>query len=132
MKVAKPTDDDKAYFAELFGEHPALELKPMFGNLAAFVRENSQMCAGLFGASVGLRLPTEQRDELLAIDGAGPFGPEGRPMKEYVAIPTAWRDNVHAESAPVDTWIDRAIAHTEALPPKKKKASKKKTASNKA
>ena len=121
MKIDKPTEDDKAYFAELFGEHPALELKAMFGNLAAFARSNEQMCAGLFGASVGLRLNENDRAELFAIDGAAPFGPEGRPRKEYVAIPPAWRQS----GADVDGWIDRAIAHTQSLPPKKKKPKKK-------
>jgi TfoX/Sxy family transcriptional regulator of competence genes len=127
VKIAKPTEDDKAYFTELFGEHPALELKAMFGNLAAFVRSNEQMCAGLFGASVGLRLGENDRAELFAIDGAAPFGPEGRPMKEYVAIPPAWRES----GDDVDGWIDRAIDHTQSLPPKKKKTPREKTASKK-
>ncbi len=99
----------------------------MFGNLAVFVRSNGQMCAGLFGASVGLRLDENDRAELFAIDGAAPFGPEGRPMKEYVAIPPAWRQG----DDDVDGWIDRAIAHTQSLPPKKKTGKKKKAASKK-
>jgi hypothetical protein len=121
MKIDKPSDADKAYFTELFGQHPALEIKPMFGNLAAFVSENQQMCAGLFGSSVGVRLAEDDRDELLAVAGAGPFGPEGRPMKEYITIPYDWR-NDGADA--VDAWIDRAVAHTESLPAKKKKVRK--------
>lgn len=129
MKVDKPSDADKDYFTELFGQHPALQIKPMFGNLAAFVNENQQMCAGLFGSSVGLRLAEDERDALLAVPGAGPFGPEGRPMKEYVAIPHDWRTTeADGGGAAVDTWIDRAVAHTESLPPKKKKPAKKKPA----
>lgn len=126
MKIDKPSDADKVYFTELFGEHPALQVKPMFGNLAAFVSENQQMCAGLFGSSVGLRLNEEDRAELLALPGAGPFGPEGRPMKEYVTIPHAWRDA--DPDAALDSWIDRAVAHSSSLPPKKKKPAKKKPA----
>jgi hypothetical protein len=54
MKIDKPSDADKADFTELFGQHPPLEIKPMFGNLAAFVSENQQMCAGLFRTSCSL------------------------------------------------------------------------------
>ena len=133
MKVDKPSEADKDNFVALFGEHPALEIKPMFGNLAAFVKANQQMCAGLFGASVGLRLAESDRGELIAVEGAGPFGPEGRPMKEYIAIPPAWcRLGSAVDGSDVDDWIDRAVAHTESLPPKKKKATKKKATKKKA
>ena len=54
---------------------------------------------------------------LFEIEGAGPFGPEGRPMGEYVALPYIWRDD--AEST--DTWCERALDHVAVLPPKKKK-----------
>ena len=54
------------------------------------------------------------REELLGEDGAGPFGPEGRPMQEYVALPFAWRDD--AEST--ERWVSRALDHTAGLPPK--------------
>ena len=125
MKIAKPTEQDKAQFTALFGDHPALVLKPMFGNLAAFVNSNQQMCAGLFGPQVGLRLNADDRAELLAVAGTGPFGPEDRPMKEYVSIPSKWKRGGDR----VDDWIDRAIAHTEALPPKKKRAATKRNKS---
>jgi TfoX/Sxy family transcriptional regulator of competence genes len=54
MKMPKPTDDDRNYFRSLIPDDPEVEIKPMFGNLAAFA--NGQMFAGLLGASVGLRL----------------------------------------------------------------------------
>lgn len=115
MKIPKPTDEDKAYFESLVPDAPHVEVKPMFGNIAAFV--NGNMFMGLFGPAVGVRLGDDDRAELLIIDGAGPFGPEQRPMKEYVALPEAWRtDASHAED-----WIDKALAHTAAMPPKKKK-----------
>lgn len=118
MKIPKPSDDDKAYFRSVFDDRAELELKPMFGNLAAFTVNNQQMCAGLFGPLVGLRLNDEDRVEMSANEGAGPFGPVDRPMKEYVAMPPAWRSG-HDDD--VDRWVDRAIAHTVALPPKKKR-----------
>ena len=58
-------------------EDPEAEIKPMFGNLGAFV--HGKMFAGLFGAAVGVRLGEADARELAAIDGAGPFGPAERP-----------------------------------------------------
>jgi len=117
VKIPKPTDADKDYFRSLFEDRPEVAVKPMFGNLAAFSVSNAQMCAGLFGPLVGVRLDEDAREELLAEKGAGPFGPEDRPMKEYVAMPAAWRDGHDAE---VEAWVERAISHTRTLPPKKK------------
>ena len=63
-------------------------MKPTFGNLGAFV--NGNMFMGLFGSSIGVKLPEEDRARLLAEPGAGPFGPEERPMSGYVALPPTW------------------------------------------
>jgi hypothetical protein len=43
------------------------------------------------------------------------FGPEGRPMMEYVALPDLWR------KAPErgEPWIARALDYVGSLPPKK-------------
>ena len=87
----------------------------MFGNVAAFV--NGNMFMGLFGAAIGVRLDEAGRDELGAVAGSTPFGPEDRPMKEYVAMPLAWRNDADSTAA----WVDRALDHTAAMPPKKKK-----------
>ncbi len=70
-------------------DDPRVVVKPMFGNLGAFV--NGNMFAGLFGDRIGVRvLDDARRAELAATDGAGPFGPEERPMGGYVAAPAAW------------------------------------------
>ena len=62
----------------------------MFGQLSAFV--NGNMFMGIFGDDVILRLPEAERNEVIGA-GGGPFEPmAGRPMKEYVMLPTAWRD----------------------------------------
>ncbi len=86
MMIPKPTDEDKAYFRSLVPDDPRVEVKPMFGNLGAFVGGN--MFMGLFGAQVGVRLPADDAAELLAIEGAGPFGPAERPMGGYVSLPS--------------------------------------------
>lgn len=112
MEIAKASDNDKAFFREVVPADDRVEVKPMFGNLAAFVRGN--MFMGLFGSDIGLRLAEDDRAELRAVDGAGDFGPAGRPMKEYVAVPAAWRD----DRATLQGWIDRSLEHTAAMPPK--------------
>src|SRR5260370_37118417 len=99
MEVPKPSEADKAVFRSVMPGDPAVEVKPMFGNLGAFVHGN--MFAGLFGPAVGVRLDETAQRELAAIDGAGAFGPGERPMgrcprpPEAVAPPpglaAAWR-----------------------------------------
>jgi hypothetical protein len=113
MKVPKPTEADRSYFNSLVPDDPRVATKPMFGNLAAFV--NGNMFMGLFGSAVGVRLAGPDRGELRAVEGAGPFGPEGRPMMEYVALPDLWR------KAPErgEPWIARALDYVGSLPPKK-------------
>ena len=123
MKIPKPTDDDKSFFSDLVSALPEAEVKPMFGNLAGFV--NGNMFCGLFGSDVGVRLDESARTELMAIDGAGPFGPPDRPMKEYVTLPPAWR--AAGDDEQILAWVERALAHTATMPPKaaKKRAKKK-------
>ena len=115
MQMPKPTEVDKARFRALVPDDPRVETKPMFGNLGAFV--NGNMFMGLFGADVGVKLPDDAREELLSVDGAGPFGPEERPMGGYVALPPAAVSDP-AQAAP---WVRRALEHVAAFPPKKPK-----------
>jgi hypothetical protein len=111
--MPKPTDADRERFTGLVPDGPGVEVKPMFGNLGAFV--NGNMFMGLFGSDVGVKLPAADQEELLAQPGAGPFGPAERPMGGYVTLPAAWSAG---EAGP---WIERSLAHVAALPPKKPK-----------
>lgn len=61
----------------------------MFGNLAAFVNGNIFMA--LFGPDIGVKLPGDLGSELLAVEGAGPYGPGERPMGGYVHSPPPGR-----------------------------------------
>jgi TfoX/Sxy family transcriptional regulator of competence genes len=120
--MPKPTDADRDRFNALVPDAPRVEVKAMFGNLGAFV--NGNMFMGLFGADVGIKLPDNQRAELLAQPGTGPFGPEERPMGGYVTLPTAWTAR---QAAP---WIEQSLAAAATLPPKApKKAAPKSRAS---
>src|SRR5437899_3196120 len=80
MQIPKPTDADKERFRSLVPDDPAVEVKPMFGNLGAFV--NGNMFMGLFGADVGVKL-ADADQEALRKAGGGPFGPEVPAMTRH-------------------------------------------------
>jgi TfoX/Sxy family transcriptional regulator of competence genes len=115
MKMPKPTQQDRDFFESIVPEDPRVEVKPMFGNLGAFV--NGNMFMGLFGSDVGIKLGDADREALRREEGAGPFGPEERPMGGYVTLPAAWRSNREA----VDLWVGKSLATVATLPPKKKR-----------
>lgn len=112
MKMPKASDEDKDRFRSLIesvAHIPAVEVKPMFGQLGAFV--NGNMFAGLFGSSVGVKLDEADTVELRSL-GGGPFGPEERPMGGYTTIP---------DDAEAAIWTERAAVYVATLPPKPKK-----------
>ena len=120
MQVPKASDAAKARFTSVVPDDPRVVVKPMFGNLGAFV--NGNMFAGLFGDRIGVRVLDESaRAELAAVEGAGPFGPDERPMGGYLARPEAWAE----EPALAEPWVERALAHVSTLPSKAKKGAKK-------
>lgn len=116
MQVPKPTADDKARFAALVPQDARVEIKPMFGNLGAFV--NGHMFMGLFGPDIGVKLD-DSGQNALARAGGGSFGPPGRPMGGYVSLPPQMTE------ADAKKWIAASLAYVGALPPKAKKPAKK-------
>jgi TfoX/Sxy family transcriptional regulator of competence genes len=114
-KMPKPSDETKEFFASIVPDHPAVTVRPMFGQLSAFV--NGNMFMGIFGDDVVVRLPEADRAAIAAA-GGGPFEPmAGRPMREYVMLPAAWRD----EPERVREWAARSLDHAEELPAKQAK-----------
>ena len=110
MQMPKPTDEDKERFRSLVPDDASVEVKPMFGNLGAFV--NGNMFMGLFGSQVGVKLEEADRTALAA-EGGGPFGPEERPMGGYVTLPAA------CGAAEAEPWVATSLRQVAALPPKK-------------
>lgn len=117
MQMPKVSDESKALFRSVIPDAPGVEVKPMFGSLGAFV--NGNMFAGLFGASIGVKLLVDgSQRELAAIEGTGAFGPVERPMGGYIAFPASWAD----EPERMTEWIGLALEQVSALPPKAPKA----------
>jgi TfoX/Sxy family transcriptional regulator of competence genes len=116
MQIPKPTEIDKKFFRSVVPDAPSVEIKPMFGNLGAFV--NGNMFAGLFGSSLGVKLGEDDLAALSAIDGAGPFGPVERPMGGYLSLPSSFT----VEEA--SRWVGKAQAYVATLPPKKQSPGK--------
>ena len=117
----KPSEQSKAAFSNLIPGEPAVTLKPMFGNLSAFV--NGNMFAGLFGEDLFVRLP-EPEIAVVKQQGGRDFEPmAGHAMRGYVIVPGNW----HSKPDPVVVLIKRALTLTRAMPAKaaKKKATKK-------
>jgi TfoX/Sxy family transcriptional regulator of competence genes len=121
--MPKPSEQAKAAFTKLVPDGPAVTLRPMFGNLAAFV--NGNMFAGLFGEDLFVRLPEDESAKVRK-HGGRDFAPmAGRPMKGYVTVPGTWRD----KPAAVKGWIATALEITGKMPakvPAPKKAAAKK------
>lgn len=120
MQIPKPGAGDRDYFHSLLPDEPRVQVKPMFGNLGAFV--NGNMFCGLFGADVGVRLTDPEDRARLAETGGGPFGPSERPMGGYLSLPLGWRDEPGQPSA--RAWVTLAFEQVAALAPKTPKPRK--------
>jgi TfoX/Sxy family transcriptional regulator of competence genes len=117
MQIPKPTPAARALFDALVpSTDDRVEVKPMFGNIAAFV--NGNMFLGVFGADVGLKLSDGDQQALRA-EGGQPFGPAERPMGGYVSLPAT----MPPETA--QPWVARSLTYVGNMPPKAKKPSKK-------
>jgi TfoX/Sxy family transcriptional regulator of competence genes len=118
VKLPRTPESLVAAFDAVFPEDRAHKRK-MFGYPSGFV--NGHMFAGLFGEDLFVRLADADRGELLALPGARPFEPMGRPMRDYVCVPRA----LQADRAALRAWLERALAHVSTLPPKAAKGPAK-------
>jgi TfoX/Sxy family transcriptional regulator of competence genes len=119
MSIPKPDPASKAYFESLVPDDPRVGVRPMFGNVAAFV--NGNMFMGLYGNAVFLRLSEGDRDAI-AKHGGGPFEPmPGRAMSEYMTLPPKWK----GQAKTVERWVLRSLDYAGQLPPKQKKPKRK-------
>lgn len=122
MQMPKPSDADKEHFRSVMPTNAEFTVKPMFGNLGAFV--NGNMFAGLFGSTIGVRLSEADRAELESSERTVPFGPEERPMGGYVGLPEMWNAEGDGDEAREKAWVTKAYNYVAGLPPKEPKEPK--------
>lgn len=121
MSMPRPDEVSKAFFKSVVPDDPRVQVRPMFGNEAAFL--NGNMFIGLFGNELFVRLSDADRAEFLEEEGASLLEPmTGRPMKEYAVLPSVWRE----DSQRVLGWVERSLKWVGDMPEKKKKARKRK------
>src|ERR1700686_2634229 len=118
MKMPRPSEDAKAAFAKVVPDEPAVTLKPMFGQLSAFV--NGNMFCGIFGDELIVRLPAEEIEKVKKQGGRASEPMAGHKMGGYVVVPGNWR------AKPPTALIKRALEETRKMPAKT--AKKKPTA----
>lgn len=120
MKMPKPSEQSKADFALLVPDEPAVTIKPMFGQVSAFV--NGNMFCGLWGDELVVRLPEADLAKVKQ-DGGRDFEPmAGHKMGGYAVVGGEWRGNSRAT-----TLVRRALEVAREMPAKtpKKPATKK-------
>jgi TfoX/Sxy family transcriptional regulator of competence genes len=114
MSIPKPDPESRAYFESLVPDDERVTVRPMFGNVSAFV--NGNMFMGVFGNELFLRLSDADQEEV-AKAGGGPLEPmPGRAMSGYVTIPREWRQQPRT----VQRWVSRSLEFAGQLPPKQK------------
>jgi TfoX/Sxy family transcriptional regulator of competence genes len=113
MHMPKPSEAAKAALARVVPDEPAVTIKPMFGQLSAFV--NGNMFCGIYGEDLVLRLPPGDIAKIKQ-QGGRDFEPvAGHKMGGYVVVAGDWR------AKPPTALIRRALEETRKMPAKKPK-----------
>lgn len=116
MKIPRSTPQSEQFLRSLLPDANGVTVRPMFGNLSAFI--NGNMYAGVFGEDLFVRLSPADGAELLKEKGAAYFEPmKGRQMKGYVVFPKGW----NGDAARVKPWMAKALGWVKKMPPKAKK-----------
>ena len=117
MKIPHSDEKFEKFFRSILPDDPNVTIRPMFGNIAAFV--NGNMFTGLYGEDMFVRLSDDDAKKLLTTKGASSFEPmKGRPMQGYTLIPRAWKSRPDL----VRPWVSKSLNWTGKLPAKQKKA----------
>jgi TfoX/Sxy family transcriptional regulator of competence genes len=109
----------------LLSERDDVSEKKMFGGLAFMIDGN--MCLGIVGADLMVRVGREAWEACLAMEGARPMDFTGRPMRGYVYVGT----EALATQSDLGAWIGRGVAFVKTLPAKTARTAKKKSAKKK-
>jgi TfoX/Sxy family transcriptional regulator of competence genes len=85
--------------------------RKMFGGLTFMIGGN--MCCGVNGNELIVRLDPDREDEALARPHARPMDFTGRPMRGFITIQP---DGLNG--GPLNRWVQEAVARAESLPSK--------------
>jgi TfoX/Sxy family transcriptional regulator of competence genes len=94
------------------GRRDDVEEKRMFGGIAFLL--DGHMACGIVGDRLMLRLDPDEAARRLAEPHVRPMDFTGRPMRGFLYVDPKGL----ATARRLDTWLARAIAHAERLPPK--------------
>lgn len=94
------------------GKRPGLTEKKMFGGLAFLLDGN--MCCGVHGREMIVRLAPEQTDQALRARHTRIFDLSGRPMKGWVLVQP---QGLRTEAA-LARWIRSGVKYASSLPAK--------------
>jgi len=94
------------------GKRAGLTEKKMFGGFAFLLRGN--MCCGVYGSEMIVRLKPEDTGPALAEPHTRVFDITGRPMKGWLLVGPSGL----ATEAELGKWVDRASKYAASLPAK--------------
>lgn len=108
-----------AAFENAIAGSSSLEVRKVFGYPCAFL--NGHMTVGVHGNDLFVRLPETDQVRAFRQKGFRHLEPmPGRPMKDYVVLPAS----LLSSREKLRGWVEAAVRHTAALPPKKKPAGR--------
>jgi len=99
---------------QLLGQRRPVSEKQMFGGLAFLLRGN--MCCGVHGDELIIRLAPEETDAALAEQGARVFDLTGRAMKGWILVGSRGT----ATAPALRRWVRIAVGYAESLPAKRR------------
>lgn len=97
---------------EVLADQRGVTEKKMFGGLAFLLRGN--MCCGVVGEELMLRVGPDAYDEALARRHARPMDFTGRPMRGMLYV----SGEGFEDDADLEQWVTRATRFAASLPPK--------------
>ncbi|MEO7447500.1 MAG: TfoX/Sxy family protein [Humibacillus sp.] len=99
-----PADDPaRAELRRLLADHDEVELRPMFGTLAALV--DGHVFAVALGGLIGVKLGPADLAELTAVPGSEPVMMGTRQMRPYRSLPPTLTDDERS------AWLARSRSH---------------------
>ncbi len=97
---------------EVFEGEAGVTERKMFSGLAFMV--NGNMCCGIVGDKLMVRVGAEQYDETVRLPYAHPMDFTGRPMKGMLYVEPRGVDS----EGKLREWVDRGMKFVTTLPPK--------------